>query len=248
MLIAPSGPTCCSGMRVPGRPLVVDCCKSSCSSREGAPGVPRDVLARVDVDVDASVGADPNGVVCWFANALSPSAAAPSSEAAPPASVCAAVPAGGSLRPTVDDGARLLIELCSAVPPSNCDINSREAVLGLCPALSSAPVPRVGAPNNRLVTPGDTDSSVSELPNSPFAAASQMTTETVSPTSILTSGGGVYFLNRSWKAGSPCARRTLTTASSSLTTSKAILSPSLAWETISLPEDGPSLDAIEHPP
>src|SRR5436190_4919841 len=134
MLIAPSGPTCCSGMRVPGRPLVVDCCKSSCSCREGAPGVPRDVLDRVDVD--ASAGADPNGVVCCAPSPLSANAAAPSSEAAPPASACAAVPAGGSLRPTVDDGAKLLVELCSAVPPSNCDINSREAVLGLCPALS----------------------------------------------------------------------------------------------------------------
>src|SRR5439155_6009307 len=109
----------------------------------------------------------------------------------------------------------------------------------LSPVLSSAPVPCVAVPNSRLVTPGDTDSSVSELPNSPFAAASQITTETVSPTAILMSGGGVYLLNRSWKAGSPCARRTLTTESSILTTSNAILSPSLACATMSRPDGLP---------
>ncbi len=67
----------------------------------------------------------------------------------------------------------------------------------LSPVLNSAPVPGVAVPNSRLVTPGGTDNSVSELPNRPFAAASQITTDTVSPTPILMSGGGVYFLNRS---------------------------------------------------
>ena len=44
--------------------------------------------------------------------------------------------------------------------------------------------------------PAGNDNSVSELPNRPFAADSQITTDTMSPTAIFCSGGGRYFLNR----------------------------------------------------
>ena len=67
----------------------------------------------------------------------------------------------------------------------------------LSPVPNRTPAPGVGAPNRRLAAPGDIRNSVSELPNNPFAAASQMTTDTVSPTAILMSGGGVYCSNRS---------------------------------------------------
>src|SRR5712691_12042216 len=48
--------------------------------------------------------------------------------------------------------------------------------------------------SSRAVAPAGIDNSVSEVPNRPFAADSQITTETVSPTAILRSGGGRYFL------------------------------------------------------
>ena len=89
----------------------------------------------------------------------------------------------------------------------------------LSPVLNSVPAPVAGVPNSRLATPEGTDHSASDSPNSPFAAASQMTTDTVSPTAILYSGGGAYFFKRSGKPGSLCVRRTLITASSTLTMS-----------------------------
>jgi hypothetical protein len=78
---------------------------------------------------------------------------------------------------------------------------SEAKAVTLSPVLSSVPVPVVGVPNSRLATPEGTDHSASDSPNSPFAAASQMTTDTVSPTAILYCGGGAYFLKRSGKPG-----------------------------------------------
>src|SRR5207248_558310 len=85
------------------------------------------------------------------------------------------------------------------------------------------------------VAPASNDNSVSELPNSPFDADSQITTEIVSPTAIFSSGGGTYFLNRSAEAGRGCASKVSTTESSILTTSKAILPPRFACASMSLP-------------
>ena len=95
----------------------------------------------------------------------------------------------------------------------------------LSPVPNSVVPPVVGVPNSRLATPEGTDHSASDSPNSPFAAASQMMTDTVSPTAILYPVGGVYFLKRSGKPGSPCVRRTLMTASSTLTRSNETWSP-----------------------
>ena len=73
-----------------------------------------------------------------------------------------------------------------------------------------------------------------------------MMTATASPTAIFTSGAGMYFLNRCCSGTSGCARTTLTTASSILTTSNAMLSFGPAWAMTSLP-DGPALGNHEQP-
>ena len=184
-------------MRVPGRPLSTACSSSSCKLREGAPGAPREVLGRAKVDA-SSAGVRPKGaVVCCVPRPKvpNPDVAAPSSVPGPPVKTCASTPAGACPKPAVDGCARVFAWVfagpCSNGPPNNCDISSRELSVGLWPVLNTAPVPGATAPNSRLVTPGDTWNSVSELPNSPLAAASQMTTDTVSPTAILISGGGV---------------------------------------------------------
>src|SRR2546423_798934 len=85
MLIAPSGPTCWSGTRVPGRPLLVACCSSSSTLREVIVGVVSGLSGRVVGS--APPGATPSGAVCgrfWL------SVAPPSSCPARPASPCAA--------------------------------------------------------------------------------------------------------------------------------------------------------------
>ena len=66
------------------------------------------------------------------------------------------------------------------------------------------------------------ETSVSEFPNRPFAAASQITTETVSPVAIVNSGAGRCSLKRSRNTGRGRAASTSSTTSSILTTLKAI--------------------------
>jgi hypothetical protein len=71
-------------------------------------------------------------------------------------------------------------------------------------------------------------------------------TATVSPTAIFRSGDEAYCLNRFCSGTSGRARSTLTTASSILTTSNAMLSFGPAWAMTSLP-DGPALGSHEQP-
>ena len=95
---------------------------------------------------------------------------------------------------------------------------------GAVSSTASLSLPAWAAVRNRCAPRRDGNSG-SELPNSPLAAASQITTETLSPTAIFSSGAGRYSLKRSRNAGRGRAASTSTTASSILTTLKAI-SPS----------------------
>src|ERR1051325_8863974 len=99
MLIAPSGPTCWAGSRVPGRPLLVACCSSSSTLRDVIVGVVSGLSGRVVGG--APRGATPRGVVCvrFWINAAPPTScpAGPASPSAAPAvanPIAAPPPAG----------------------------------------------------------------------------------------------------------------------------------------------------------
>src|SRR5207302_8474695 len=205
MLIAPSGPTCWSGTRVPGRPLLVACCSSSSTLRDVIVGVVSGLSGRVVGS--APPGATPSGAVCgrfW------PRVAPPGSCPARPARPCAApaVPDPGAAPPPAGvapvgagraPGAAKPVWSGPSCRPRGRVTAAEAKAVTLSPVPNSVVPPGVGVPNSRLATPEGTDHSASDSPNSPFAAASQMMTDTVSPTAILYPVGGVYFLKRSGK-------------------------------------------------
>src|SRR5437870_10198960 len=140
--------------------------------------------------------------------------------------------------------------------PGRCSPRGRSVSVG-------RPVGELGAPNSPgCPLGGGRDSgargSTPDLPpvgaaaggaslKSPPAALSQINTEIVSPTAILTSGGGASFLKRRAKLSFGWARRMATTRSSTWTTSNRISPPFCPWSRTAL-VDGPALGIQEHPP